>query len=151
MAKAMSTAQQRIMQVVGKTIGGWHTWLYRKSDGRLGGTFPGGLSALLLTTRGRKSGELRTTPLFYLRDGEKLIIVASKAGFPTHPAWYLNLEAEPKVEVQLGHEKRTMRAETATPEKRARLWPRLCALYPGYQDYQARTDREIPVVILRPL
>jgi deazaflavin-dependent oxidoreductase (nitroreductase family) len=151
MPKEMSKSEQRVVQAVTKTLGGFHTWLYRLSDGRFGSMLPGGLPALLLTTRGRKSGELRTSPLLFLRDGEKVILVASKGGFPEHPAWYLNLQAHPEVEIQLGSERIKMRAETATPEKKARLWPRLCALYPPYQGYQAKTDREIPVVILRPM
>jgi deazaflavin-dependent oxidoreductase (nitroreductase family) len=89
--------------------------------------------------------------LLYLRDGERIVVVASKGGFPNHPAWYLNLKANPEVEVQIGDIKQAMRAETATAEKKAKYWPRLIAVYPPYQQYQARTDRDIPVVILRPI
>ena len=74
-----------------------------------------------------------------------------RISIPVHPAWYLNLQAHPEVEVQIGSEKPTMRAETATPEKKQKLWPRACPLYPPYEGYQKKTDREMPVVILRPL
>jgi deazaflavin-dependent oxidoreductase (nitroreductase family) len=146
----MSKLEQRATQMVGKTFGGMHVWLYRTSAGKLGGRFSGA-PVMLLTTRGRKSGEPRTTPLLYLRDGDKVVTVASKAGFPTHPAWYLNLQDHAEVEVQIGDERCKMRAETANAERRARYWQRLIALYPSYQSYQDRTEREIPVVVLRPV
>jgi deazaflavin-dependent oxidoreductase (nitroreductase family) len=148
-AKAMSKGEQRATQLFGKTFGGGHAWLYRISGGKLGARFMGA-PVMLLTTRGRKSGEQRTTPLLYLRDGDKVVTVASKGGYPKHPGWYLNLQANPAVEVQIGDERRTMHAETASAEQKARFWPRLIALYPGYQGYQERTERDIPVVILRP-
>jgi deazaflavin-dependent oxidoreductase (nitroreductase family) len=150
MGKPMSKLEERAFRVVGPVFGGLHTWLYRVSDGNIGGRFAGGAPVLLLTTTGRRSGKPRTSPLLYVRDGEKLVVVASKGGAPTHPAWYLNLNANPEVEVQLGNERKKMRAETCTAEQKARYWQRLRAVYPGYQGYQDRTKRDIPVVILRP-
>ena len=132
-----------------------NTRLYRATGGRLGGTWRVGAAlrkpapVCLLTTIGRKSGEPRVAPLIYLQDGERLILVASKGGMSHHPAWYLNLEAHPDCEVELpGTAKIPMRAARATDEEKALLWPRLCGIYPDYDDYQARTTRNIPVLIL---
>ncbi|WP_225993824.1 nitroreductase family deazaflavin-dependent oxidoreductase [Actinomadura rudentiformis] len=105
----------------------------------------------LLTTIGRKSGTHRTVPLLYLKDGERVIMVASQGGMPRHPLWYLNLRANPNVLVQIGRHRRPMRARTADEHERAELWPRLVEMYPPYDDYQSWTDREIPVVILEPV
>jgi F420H(2)-dependent quinone reductase len=125
--------------------------LFRASRGRLGARFLGGEPVLLLVTRGKKSGLPRTAPLLYLEDGANLIVVASKGGWPEHPLWYGNLVADPMVEVEIGGKKESRRARTATPSEHATLWPRVCKLYPSYQDYQDVTDRAIPVVILEPL
>lgn len=150
MSRPMGSIELRALNVFSRTLGSVHAWLYQKTDGRIGSRFTGGAPVMLLTTCGRKSGLPRTSPLLYLRDGERIVTVASKGGSPSHPAWYLNLKAHPEVQVQIGDEKRTMRAETATREQKAKYWPRLIAVYPPYQAYQARTDRDIPVVILRP-
>ena len=109
-----------------------------------------GSPVLLLTTTGRKTGRWRTSPLLYLEDGENMVVVASNGGAPKHPAWWLNLEANPEATVELGSRKLRVRAEKAGGEKRRRLWARLVEMYPAYEDYQRRTTREIPVVILRP-
>jgi deazaflavin-dependent oxidoreductase (nitroreductase family) len=122
--------------------------LYRWSHGRLGGRI-GKAPILLLTTRGRRSGAPSTTPLLYLADGSELVVVASYGGHPRHPAWYLNLAAHPQVGVQIGGERFRAAARTATPEERARLWPRLVEMYGPYDSYQAKTSREIPVVVLK--
>jgi F420H(2)-dependent quinone reductase len=106
------------------------------------------LPVLVLTTKGRKSGELRTVPLTYFEDGANLVLVASYGGRPHHPAWYVNLEAEPEVEVKIHGQTRRMTARRATAEERERLWPTIVAGYSGYADYQAKTSREIPLVIL---
>jgi deazaflavin-dependent oxidoreductase (nitroreductase family) len=103
---------------------------------------------LLLTSRGRRSGQPRTTPLLYLRDGERLVVVASKGGFSTHPLWYRNVEANPHVEVELGGARSAMLARRASDAEKRALWPKLVAMYRDFDDYQARTDRDIPVVIL---
>jgi deazaflavin-dependent oxidoreductase (nitroreductase family) len=126
-----------------------NVWLYRKSGGKLGARLMGA-PVLLLTTRGRKTGKSRTTPLIYLDDGSQLAVVASKGGWPTDPLWYRNLQAESAVEVQVGSDMRSMVARTAPAEERDRLWPRLVALYAAYADYQSWSDRQIPVVILSP-
>jgi deazaflavin-dependent oxidoreductase (nitroreductase family) len=130
-----------------KAVSGANTAIYRVSGGRLGARFFGA-PVLLLTTVGRKSGERRTAPLLYLEDGDRIVIVASKGGDPKHPAWYLNLKSDPDVEVEIGKQKRRMRARTANDEERAELWPKLVAMYRHYDTYQRRTDRTIPVVIL---
>ena len=103
---------------------------------------------LLLTTIGRKSGLPRTTPLMYLADGARIILVASNGGAEKHPLWWRNLLANPHAEVQIGREQVRMTARQATPEEHAQLWPRLVAMYGPYADYQKRTSREIPVVVL---
>src|SRR5688572_4972256 len=123
------------------------TWLYRVSGGRVAGTMQGA-PVLLLTTRGRKTGKARTAPLIYREDGNDLVVVASKGGWPQHPLWYQNLRADPNVEVQHGARKRAMAARTANPAERARLWPRMVEVYKPYDDYQSWSDREIPIVIL---
>ncbi len=128
-------------------FGRFHAWAYEKTDGRWGATLQG-LPMLLLYSVGYKSGQPRTTPLLTLREGDDWLIVASFYGAPGHPAWYRNLQAKPDCEVRVGRERFPARARTANPEERARLWTKLVAHYPGYADYQARTDREIPVVVL---
>jgi deazaflavin-dependent oxidoreductase (nitroreductase family) len=131
---------------------GLHTWLYRVSGGRLD-AMPGvrGGKVLLLGHVGAKSGTKRTSPLLYTRDGNNLLIVASKGGFPKHPAWFHNLVANPDTTIQVGSEHRPVHARVATPEERERLWPMVVKTYHGYADYQARSQgREIPVVVLEP-
>lgn len=127
-----------------------HRVLYRSSGGVIGRRLVSN-PMLLLTTLGRRTGREHTVPLLYLEDGPRLVIVASYGGRPDHPAWYHNLVARPEVTVQVGRRLRTMRARTAGPEERARWWPRVVAAYDGYREYQSRTGREIPIVILEPL
>lgn len=126
---------------------GAHTALYRLTGGRLGGTM-GGLRILLLTTTGRKSGQPRTVPLVFFEDGERLVVIASKGGDPRDPLWWQNLKQHPEAEVQVGAERRRIRARLASSEERARLWPRVKRENPAYAEYEKRTTREIPVVIL---
>ncbi len=133
----------RIMSVL-------NTWVYRWSGGRIGGRFLHGAPVCLLTTTGRRSGQPRVAPLLYLRDGDAVVVVASKGGMSRHPAWYLNVESDPEVEVQIGAQTTPMRARRASDEEKAKLWPRLVAMYPDYDDYEARTERDIPVVVLEP-
>ena len=130
-----------------RSAGTLHRGLYRLSGGRFG-TALGGMQVLLLTTTGRKSGQTRTWPLAYFRDGDRLLVVGSANGEPKHPAWYLNLRDNPAVTVQLGAKTRRMTAATATGDERARLWARIVADAPGFAGYQRKTTREIPVVIL---
>ncbi len=132
-----------------KILGTIHRTLYHASGGKLGKTFFGS-PILLLTTTGRKTGRPWTWPLTYLPDGDRLVVIASNGGQPNHPSWYLNLRADPRVSVQLGDQTRAMIAQTIEGEERARLWSRTVREYPAYVGYQQKTDREIPVVILRP-
>jgi len=127
-----------------------NTWAYRASGGRLGGKFPGGAPVMLLTTVGRKTGARHTLPLLYLRDGDAIVTVASKGGMDHHPLWYRNLVANPDVDVQIGSNVQAGKARTANEAEKAALWPKLVAMYPSYADYQARTARSIPVVIIDP-
>jgi proline iminopeptidase len=106
---------------------------------------------LLLTTTGRKSGRTHVLPLIYGKAPEGYVIVASKGGAPAHPSWYLNLRDHPEVELQVGPEKLKARARTASGDERAALWRQMAAIYPPYDDYQRRTQREIPVVVLEPV
>ena len=126
-----------------------HTLVYRASGGVIGHRFPGAPPTLLLTHVGAKSGQKRISPLTYTRgDGDDLVLVASKGGYPKNPAWFHNLKAHPDTEVQVGREHRPVHARVATPEERERLWPRVVENYSGYAEYQKRTDRVIPLVIL---
>jgi len=127
-----------------------HVVLYRASGGRVGGRFRKTAPVLLLTTTGRRTGKRRTTPLLYLEDADRYVVVASVGGAPTHPAWYLNLRDVPAATIQVGNQKLAVSCETAGPEERARLWARVTRMYPKYDDYQAKTSREIPVVTLTP-
>jgi deazaflavin-dependent oxidoreductase (nitroreductase family) len=133
-----------------KLMSGLNTWLYRTSGGWLGGRWLQGAPILLLTTTGRKSGEPRTAPLLYLRDGNDLVLVASKGGMSHHPQWFRNLESNPDVDVEIGADRTAMRARRATEHEKATLWPRLVSMYSDFAIYQARTARNIPVVILSP-
>jgi F420H(2)-dependent quinone reductase len=126
-----------------------NVFLYKASGGRLGGRFKGA-PVLLLTTTGRKTGKSRTTPLLYGEDAGRYVVVASVGGAPKHPAWYLNLGGDAAATIQVGGRKLSVRGETASPEERARLWTLMTRLYPGYDAYQAKTSREIPVVVLTP-
>lgn len=116
-------------------------------DASIGGG-KGMCTILLLTTTGRKSGRELTLPLIFGRSGSDYVVVASKGGAPTHPAWYLNLTANPEVRVQVKAEKFKARARTANAEERAKLWPMMVGIYGPYEKYQAQTLRQIPVVIL---
>ena len=107
--------------------------------------------SLLLTTKGRKSGEKYIFPLFYGEDGGNYIVVASKGGAPEHPGWYRNMLANPEVEVQVGTRKLRARARTVAGEERTRLWQKALEFWPPYADYQQKTTREIPVVLLEPI
>jgi F420H(2)-dependent quinone reductase len=127
-----------------------HTTAYRLTGGLVGHRFLGAPPSLLLDHVGAKSGTKRTSPLTYLADGDDFVLVASKGGNPHNPAWFHNLRAHPDVTVQVGSKHRAVRARVATPEERARLWPKVVDLYGGYADYQRRTEREIPLVILEP-
>jgi deazaflavin-dependent oxidoreductase (nitroreductase family) len=127
-----------------------HVLIYRATSGRVGHRFRGGPPMLLLDHVGARSAVKRTTPLVYIRDGENIVLVASKGGHPRHPAWFHNLRANPDTTVQVGSSRLAVRAHIADPQERARLWPKAIEVYPGYEGYQQRTAREIPLVILEP-
>jgi deazaflavin-dependent oxidoreductase (nitroreductase family) len=130
---------------------GLHTLAYRATGGRVGHTLPGMPTILLLDHVGARSGTRRTSPLLYFADGDDLVLVASKGGFPKHPAWFHNLMANPETTVQVGSEHRDVRARRASSEERERLWPMAVREYRGYADYQERSKgREIPMVVLEP-
>ena len=124
-----------------------HVDRYRATGGAEGHEWNGTV-ALILTTKGRRTGERRDAALIYQPWGDAYLVVASKGGAPEHPAWYLNLDADPEVEVQVGPDVFTARARTATPQERPEMWPAMTAVWPAYDEYQAKTDREIPVVVL---
>ena len=125
-----------------------HVDRYRETDGELGHDWKRGAPVLLLTTTGRRSGEPRTMPLIYQPWHGAHLIVASKGGSQEPPAWFRNLEADPEVEVQIKGDRFRARARVATPEERPDMWRAMAAVWPYYDDYQERTDREIPVVVL---
>jgi deazaflavin-dependent oxidoreductase (nitroreductase family) len=135
--------------ILGRVMQG-HTAVYRATGGRIGHRVPGAPPMLLLDHVGAKSGAKRTSPLVYVRDGGDLVLVASKGGYPKNPGWFYNLKANPDTEVQVGSEHRPVHARIANPEERKRLWPMALKVYGGYADYQRRTEREIPLVILSP-
>jgi F420H(2)-dependent quinone reductase len=132
-----------------KTITTVHRTLYSLTGGIIGGN-AGGLETLLLTTIGRKTGQRRTVPLPFFRDGDRVLVVASNAAGEANPAWYSNLLKTPEVVVQIGREKQRAIATTATPEERARLWPIIVAGAPMYAEYERTTDRPIPLVVMTP-
>lgn len=127
-----------------------HVQRYRETDGQEGHDW-NGTTVLLLTTTGRKSGTQRTTPLIYQRHGGSYVVVASDGGAPDHPSWYHNLQTDPTVEVQVKGERFKAGARTATPQEKDELWRLMTKAWPGYDEYQTKTDREIPVVVLDPL
>jgi deazaflavin-dependent oxidoreductase (nitroreductase family) len=126
-----------------------HIWVYRRTNGRLGAKllwFP----AALVTTKGRRTGEPRTTATLYLRDDDRIVLPASFGGRSDHPAWYRNLKANPNVAVQIRGDRLDLVARDATDEERARYWPRLIRIYPPYKGYRDATDRVIPLVVCEP-
>lgn len=138
---------------LGRRATRFHVAIYRRSGGRLGARMPGfpGVGIALVDHVGARTGARRTSPLMFLRDGEAIVVVASKAGQPTHPSWFHNLSANPDTSVQVGPERWPVRARTAREEERARLWPRLEAMYPGFGEFaRAAAPRRIPVVLLEP-
>lgn len=146
--------QLRFLKAIGessfwKRAGRLHTRLYRATGGRIGHN-AGQITNLLLTTLGRKTGELRTVPLAYLQDGDSYVVVASNGGADRHPAWWLNLQKEPNATIEIGKRKVAVQARLAGAQERARLWPKLIKFNPFYSRYEQITDRTIPVVILQP-
>ncbi len=146
----ISPGQERIANHFIRWMTKANTWVYRATGGKVGGKFMRGAPVCLITTTGRKSGQKRTVALIYLQDGEDVILVASKGGMEHHPQWYLNMEANPDVEVEIGTTITPMKARRASDEEKAAYWPKLVEIYPDYEDYQARTTRNIPVMVLSP-
>jgi F420H(2)-dependent quinone reductase len=137
----------RSWPILHRLMGG-HAAIYKASGGWVGHKLPFLPGILVLDHVGAKSGQKRSSALLYVEDGDDVAIIASKGGFPKHPAWYHNLKANPDTTVQIGRERRDVHARVANPEERARIWPKAVDAYKGYADYQERTPREIPVVIL---
>ena len=135
-----------LIRLLGRVQGG----IYRATGGRLVGKV-GKAGVLLLTTTGRRSGKSRTVPLLYVPDGDAFVVVASQGGHDTHPAWYLNLRANPAATVQIGKRVTIVQAEELTGEARDRLWAALVAVYAEYAEYRTRTSREFPIIALRPV
>lgn len=129
-------------------FGDEHVRRYRETGGEVGHIWREGSTILLLTTKGRKTGEPRTTPLIYAEDGDRFVIVASKGGAPVHPGWYRNIAQDPNVELQVKDEVFAARARTAEGEERERLWRKANEVWKHYDEYATKTDREIPVVVL---
>jgi len=138
----MSTSSQRPANFAEE-----HLRRYLETNGEDGHTWEG-VTALLLTTTGRRSGKPITKPLIYGRDGDRYLVVGSRGGRPHHPQWYLNLSESPEVEVQVLADRFPARARTADPSEKARFWAIMTSIWPAYDEYQTRTTREIPVVIL---
>jgi F420H(2)-dependent quinone reductase len=145
-----------LMPKIFKYAGKAHVWVYRRTGGKVGGKWRIGagfrkpVPTLLLEHTGRKSGRTLVSPLVYITDGADIVVVASQGGRAEHPQWYRNLVANPDAYIEIGADRRPVRAETAGPEERARLWPSLVEANSDFDDYQSWTDREIPVVVLKP-
>lgn len=133
-----------------KWVSRLNTWMYRRNGGEgLGSTFQN-IPVALLRTTGRKTGQPRVSALYFLRDGDRVIVAASKGGSEKNPMWYLNLKANPKVEVHIKKEVLDLNARDASDDERAQYWPKLVEMYPSYEDYQSWTDRRIPLVVCEP-
>jgi len=148
--RPFTAAEERIAKPLIRVMSLLNTWIYRVSGGRLGARWMYGAPILLLTTVGKKSGQQRTTPLLYLDDGARVVVVGSQGGMAKDPLWVKNIEANPEVEIEIGSSKRRMHAHRGSGEEKARYWPALCKMYPDYADYQARTTRDIPILVLDP-
>jgi len=127
-----------------------NAYMYRRSDGEGFGSNIQGIPVALLTTTGRKSGQPRVSPLYFHRDGDTVVVAASKGGSDKNPMWYLNLVANPKVTFQTKSGVHALTARDATEEERAEYWPKLDAMYPDFVNYRSYTDRKIPIVICDP-
>jgi deazaflavin-dependent oxidoreductase (nitroreductase family) len=131
--------------------GAEHVKRYIETDGKEGHDWRRGAPVLLLTTSGRRTGRKHVTPLIYQRHGNNYLVVASKGGADSPPEWYLNLVADPEVEFQVWGDRFPARARTATAEERPQLWRTMLSVWPDYDEYQKRTSREIPVIVLERL
>jgi F420H(2)-dependent quinone reductase len=145
---AETAGRRLLVRSATRYLGALHRLLYRVSGGRVGGRV-WDLPVVLLTTTGRRSGKRRTVPLCSFRDGDDVVVIASYGGLDQPPAWWLNLEANPHAELQDGRTRRLVTARNAGPGERERLWAEVTSRAPGYLEYERRTAREIPVVILQ--
>jgi F420H(2)-dependent quinone reductase len=153
--KPLNTKQiQRLNASSTGTVIKWmsraQTWIFKKSNGKLGNQFLRGAEVGILTTIGRKSGEARDSPLLFLQEGNRIVLVASQGGRATNPMWYLNLKANPAVTFQTKKESLGLVAREATDAERDEYWPRLDAMYPDFVNYRSYTDRKIPIIICDP-
>lgn len=146
-----SEGQEKFGKFFIKNFGGLQVFVYRLTGGRMMNTFMG-VKVAILGHIGRKSGELRRTPLLYLQDGDKVVLAASCGGFSKAPQWQHNLDANPEAEIQIGPVNRKMKARRASPEEEAGYWPRLTAMYADFDEYRARVEgkRQIPLYVLEP-
>ena len=147
--KPLSGGQVKMIKALVRPMSALNVFMYRISGGKIMGTFGGG-PVCLVTMTGRKSGKTRVIPLMYNARGDDVILVASRAGTPTSPAWYHNLMANPDVEIQVGKDKRTYHVRQASDEEKAELWPLVVENYKDFDMYQNRTERNIPVLICSP-
>jgi deazaflavin-dependent oxidoreductase (nitroreductase family) len=143
----MNIDRSAVKDVFFRLTTGAHREIYRRTGGRFGAK-AGGLQMMLLTTTGRRSGQPRTTPLNCIRDGDRYLAVASFGGDDRDPQWFKNLQANPEATVQLGSETFPVRATVATDDEKKTLWPKVVGIYKGYEGYQRKTSRDIPIVIL---
>lgn len=150
MAKAPPALNSASTGVIIKWMSKINTAMYKRSGGRLGGKFLKGAAVGLLTTTGRKTGEARISPLLFLREGSRIVLVASQSGRANNPMWYLNLKADPAVQFQIMNEVLHLTARDANDEERAEYWPKLDAMYSDFENYRSWTDRVIPIVICDP-
>ena len=148
--KPITPEQARWVKPIMRVMSRLNVWAYAASNGRVGGRFIGGAPVCLVTTVGRKSGKRRTTPLIHVPHGEDILLVASQGGMDMHPVWYLNLLANPELEVRVGARTRRMIARRASPSEKKELWPHLLSVYPPFDEYQQRTDRDIPLFVCSP-
>ena len=138
---------RKVMKVASR----FNVWIYEKTDGKVGGKFVvGGAPVCLVTMIGKKTGMRRTTPLIHIPHGDDILLVASQGGLETHPLWYGNIKANPEIEVNAFGNVRKMRAREASPGEKLALWPIVRGVHPDFDEYQARTDRDIPVLICSP-
>lgn len=147
--RTLSRMSTSVPPALVRRLGKWNVPLYRLTRGRIGGTL-GRAPVLLLTTTGRRSGQQRTAPVLYIQDSEGLVVIGSNAG-NHEPAWSLNLKAQPEALVELGADRKAVRARLTEGEARARLWQRMNTQYEGFDVYDARAGREIPVFLLEPV
>lgn len=145
----MTPFQERLGYHTVQYLTGLNNVVYRLSAGKVAGQVPSGAPLMLLTTIGRKSGRERTVPLLYIDYEDAYVLVASRGGMSNHPAWYLNLQTNPEAVAEIGRDHVPVVAANATPAERAIVWPRLVDAYEHFAAYQERTDRQIPVVMLR--